>query len=129
MGPLSRNVIDAALVMTGYDRRDPGCADVAVSDMAAGIEAGVAGERIGIPANYYTDQVDSTAAAAAGHAAGVLKGLGAELVEVSIPMAEHIIATEWAIMMPEAASAITTDCAARRRTPPTRYARCWRPAR
>jgi aspartyl-tRNA(Asn)/glutamyl-tRNA(Gln) amidotransferase subunit A len=107
VGPLSRNVIDSALVMTamsGYDRRDPGTADVAVPDMVAGIDAGVAGRKIGIPTNYYTEQLDPEAAQAAGTAATTLEGLGAELVEVTVPMAEHIISTEWAIMMPEAAA-------------------------
>jgi aspartyl-tRNA(Asn)/glutamyl-tRNA(Gln) amidotransferase subunit A len=105
VGPLSRNVIDAALVMaamSGYDRRDPGTVDTPVPDMVTGIDAGVAGKRIGIPTNYFTDQVDPEAAAAASAAAATLEKLGAELVEVEIPLAQHIISTEWAIMMPEA---------------------------
>jgi aspartyl-tRNA(Asn)/glutamyl-tRNA(Gln) amidotransferase subunit A len=105
VGPLSRNVVDSALVMaamSGYDRRDPGTVEVAVPDMVAGIDAGVAGKKIGIPANYYTDRVDPEAAQAAATAAATLEALGAELVEVRIPMAEHVISTEWAIMMPEA---------------------------
>ncbi|CAN5874624.1 amidase [soil metagenome] len=107
VGPLSRNVIDAALVMSamsGYERRDPGTVDVPVPDMVSDIGAGVAGKKIGIPTNYYTDQCDPEAAAAARTAATLLESLGAELVEVTIPMAEHIISTEWAIMMPEAAA-------------------------
>lgn len=107
VGPLSRNVIDSALVMaamSGYDRRDPATVDVPVPDMVSGIGAGVAGKKIGIPANYYNQQLDPEAAAAAQAAATTLQGLGAELVEVTIPLAEHIIPTEWAIMMPEAAA-------------------------
>ena len=105
VGPLSRNVIDSALVMaamSGFDRRDPGTANVPVPDMVTGIDAGVAGKKIGIPVNYYTDQVAPEAAEAARTAAAEFEALGAELVEVEIPMAEHIVATEWAIMMPEA---------------------------
>jgi aspartyl-tRNA(Asn)/glutamyl-tRNA(Gln) amidotransferase subunit A len=107
VGPLSRNVIDSALVMmamSGYDRRDPATVDLPVPDMVNGIDAGVTGKKIGIPTNYYTEQLDPEAAAAARAAADVLQGLGAELVEVTIPLAEHIIAAEWAIMMPEAAA-------------------------
>lgn len=107
VGPLSRNVIDSALVMaamSGYDRRDPGTADVPVPDMVTGIDAGVAGKKIGIPINFYTERVDTAAAEAAAASAAVLRGLGAELVEVSIPMTEHILPTEWAIMMPEASA-------------------------
>ncbi|MDT5103048.1 MAG: aspartyl-tRNA(Asn)/glutamyl-tRNA(Gln) amidotransferase subunit [Mycobacterium sp.] len=105
VGPLSRNVMDAALVMaamSGYDRRDPGTVDIPVPDMVTGIGAGVAGKKIGIPTDYYTAQVDSAATAAAAAAAAKLEELGAELVEVTIPLAEHIIPAEWAIMMPEA---------------------------
>jgi aspartyl-tRNA(Asn)/glutamyl-tRNA(Gln) amidotransferase subunit A len=105
VGPLSRNVIDSALVMaamSGYDRRDPGTVDVPVPDMVTGIDAGVAGKKIGIPTNYYTEQLDPEAAEGVRTAAAKLEELGAELVEVAIPMAEHIISTEWAIMMPEA---------------------------
>ncbi|WP_199254090.1 amidase [Mycolicibacterium mengxianglii] len=112
VGPLSRNVIDSALVMmamSGYDRRDPATVDVPVPDMVTGIGAGVAGKKIGIPTNFYTEHVEPEAAAAAQTAAAILESLGAELVEVTIPLAEHIIATEWAIMMPEA-TAYHQDC-------------------
>src|SRR5258705_6559564 len=105
VGPLSRNVIDSALVMaamSGYDRRDPGTVVVPVPDMVRGIDAVVAGMEISITTNYYIDQVAGEAAQAATTAAEALEGLGAELVEVELPMAEHIISTEWAIMMPEA---------------------------
>jgi aspartyl-tRNA(Asn)/glutamyl-tRNA(Gln) amidotransferase subunit A len=111
VGPLSRNVVDSALVMaamSGYDRTDPGTVDVPVPDMVTGIDAGVAGKKIGIPVNYYTEQVNADATQAASVAAATLEALGAELVEVTIPMAEHIIPTEWAIMMPEA-TAYHTD--------------------
>jgi aspartyl-tRNA(Asn)/glutamyl-tRNA(Gln) amidotransferase subunit A len=105
VGPLSRNVVDSALVMaamSGYDRTDPATVDLPVPDMVTRIDAGVAGKKIGIPVNYYTEQVAAEAAQAATTAAATLEALGAELVEVKIPMAEHIISTEWAIMMPEA---------------------------
>jgi aspartyl-tRNA(Asn)/glutamyl-tRNA(Gln) amidotransferase subunit A len=107
VGPLSRNVVDAALVMaamSGYDRRDPATVDVPVPDMVSEIGAGVAGKKIGIPVNFYTEQLDPEAAAATTTAATLLESLGAELVEVTIPMADLILATEWAIMMPEAAA-------------------------
>lgn len=105
VGPLSRNVIDSALVMaamSGYDRRDPGSVEVPVPDMVTGIDAGVVGRRIGIPTNYFTELLEPEAAEAAKTAAATLAGLGAELVEVTIPMAEHVISTARAIMMPEA---------------------------
>lgn len=107
VGPLSRNVIDAGLVMaamSGYDRRDPATVDLPVPDMVTGIDAGVTGKKVGIPTNYYTERVDPEAAAAARTAALKLEELGAELIEVEIPMAGHVISTEWGILMPEASA-------------------------
>ncbi|MBM7279281.1 Asp-tRNA(Asn)/Glu-tRNA(Gln) amidotransferase GatCAB subunit A [Gordonia rubripertincta] len=107
VGPLTRNVWDAAVVteaMSGYDRRDPASVDVGTPDFTSGIGDGVAGMRIGIPTNYYTENVAPEATAAARAAASVLEGLGAELVEVTIPYAEHMLATEWAILTPEASA-------------------------
>src|SRR3981189_1183233 len=57
VGPLTRNVLDSALVMaamSGYDRRDPGTVDVPGPDMVTGVERGGGGKKIGIPTNYYT---------------------------------------------------------------------------
>src|SRR5712675_515660 len=88
VGPLSRNVVDSALVMaamSGYDRTDPGTVEVPVPDMVTGIDAGVAGKKIGIPINYYTEHVATEAAQAAETAAATLQALGADLVEVKIP--------------------------------------------
>lgn len=107
VGPLTRNVTDAALVlnaMAGYDSRDPASVDVPVPDFTAGLERGIKGLRIGIPANFYTEYVDSEVSAAVGAAAAVLEQHGAQLVPVTIPYADMIRAAEWGIMMPEASS-------------------------
>ncbi|OBA35709.1 amidase [Gordonia sp. 852002-51296_SCH5728562-b] len=107
VGPLTRNVHDAALVMgamSGYDRRDPGSVDAGVPDFTSHIADGVQGLRIGIPTNFYTEHVEDEALAAARSAATVLEQLGATLVEVAIPHAEYILPTEWAILSPEASA-------------------------
>lgn len=107
VGPLTRNVTDAALVlnaMAGYDRRDPASVDLPVPDFTAGLERGVKGLRIGVPTNYFTDRVDPEVAAAVSDAVTLLEGLGAVVVEVRIPRAESIQAAEWGILMPEASA-------------------------
>jgi aspartyl-tRNA(Asn)/glutamyl-tRNA(Gln) amidotransferase subunit A len=107
VGPLARNVYDCALVLNtiaGFDRLDPACVDVPVPDYTAGLDGGVAGLRVGVPSNYYFDQVHEDVAAAVHAAIGVLEGLGAELREVTIPYADQILAAEWGILLPEASA-------------------------
>ncbi|WP_237143136.1 amidase [Sediminivirga luteola] len=107
VGPLTRNVREAALVMaamSGYDRRDPASVDLPAPDWSADLDGSVAGVRIGIPVNFYNERVQPEAWSAAMSAADVVASLGAELVKVEIPMAETIMAAEWTIMLAEASS-------------------------
>lgn len=107
VGPLTRNVTDSAIVlnaMAGYDRRDPASVNLAVPDFTAGINDGVAGLKIGIPTNFFTANLDPEIAEATANVAARYESLGAELVEVEVPMAELIVPTLWGIMMPEASA-------------------------
>ena len=107
VGPLTRNVTDAALVLNaiaGYDVRDPGSANVVVPDFAAGIDRGVKGLRVGIPTSYFTESIDPETSVAVSAGIAVLEGLGAIVTEVTIPYAEQIPAVEWAICYPEASA-------------------------
>lgn len=107
VGPLTRTVADAAAcmqVLAGYDPRDPGSVNEPVPDFSAGLGKGVKGLRIGIPANYYFAPIEPEVEAAVRKAAEVLKGLGAELADVTIPMPDQIMAVEFAICLPEASA-------------------------
>jgi len=107
VGPLTRNVRDAALVLqatAGHDRADPACVDVPVPDYDAGLGAGVAGLRIGIPSNFYFDRVEPEVEQAVRAAADLLVSLGATLHEVTIPLTEAIGGALWGIMVPEASA-------------------------
>jgi aspartyl-tRNA(Asn)/glutamyl-tRNA(Gln) amidotransferase subunit A len=106
-GILTRNVIDAALVLNaiaGYDPRDPGSANVPVPDFTADLDRGIKGLVVGIPRNFFTHNVHPEVAAAVAAAASILHDLGAELADVTIPFEETILAAEWGILMPEASA-------------------------
>ncbi|MDT7557079.1 MAG: aspartyl-tRNA(Asn)/glutamyl-tRNA(Gln) amidotransferase subunit [Pseudonocardiales bacterium] len=105
VGPLTRTVADAALVMNaiaGYDRADPASVDVPVPDFTAQLD--VAGLTIGVPTNYYTERLDPEVAAAVSAAIAVLVEQGARTREIEIPLPQYILPTEWAIMLPEASA-------------------------
>lgn len=106
-GPLARTVGDCAVTLgalAGYDPRDPGSADVPVGDYTADLERGVKGLRIGVPRNFFFDHVEPEVEANVRAALALLEKEGAELVEVTIPMAHLIDAIEFGLCMPEASA-------------------------
>ncbi|MEV4742880.1 amidase [Streptomyces sp. NPDC049555] len=106
VGTITRTVQDAALVLsalTGHDPRDPASLVAPGVDYRPGAAgADLAGLRVGVPRNYYFDHVDTQVEAAVRHAIDQLQALGAQLVEVEIPMTRYIQATQWGLMVPEA---------------------------
>jgi aspartyl-tRNA(Asn)/glutamyl-tRNA(Gln) amidotransferase subunit A len=92
-GPLTRTVEDAALalqVLAGHDPRDPGSADVPVPDYLAGLSRGVVGLRVGYARRFNEDaHVGAEQSAALDRTAEVLRGLGAEVIEVELPPNDH----------------------------------------
>ncbi|MBD0742301.1 amidase [Streptomyces sp. CBMA152] len=105
VGPITRTVEDAALVLTalaGHDPRDPASLSVPVADYRPGAGTDLTGLRIGVPRTYYFDNVHPQVETAVRHAIGQLEALGAQLVDVDIPMTRYIQATQWGLMVPEA---------------------------
>lgn len=105
VGPLTRSVGDAALclnALAGYDPRDPGSVDIPAEDYTAALGRDVKGLRIGVPTTYFFDRVHPELAEGARAALAALEAEGAELREVAIPLAEQILAVEYAICLAEA---------------------------
>ena len=92
VGPMTRTVKDNALLlagMSGYDTKDPTCANQPVPDFCADLDAGVAGLRIGIERDYffYDGVIDEIRASVEGVIAEY-REQGAEIVEISMPELE-----------------------------------------
>jgi len=106
-GPLTRTVRDAALslqAVAGFDPRDPGSAREPVPDFTSDLDAGVRGLTLGVPANYFFDDVDPEVESAVREAIGVLEAQGATLREVEIPYADQMMAVEFGVLVPEASA-------------------------
>ncbi|MFD3513106.1 amidase [Streptomyces sp. NPDC058657] len=105
VGPLTRTVRDAALVLgatAGHDPRDP--ASVANPPAAFDEPGDLKGLKVGVPRNHYFDRITPEVEETVRRAIERLAELGAVLVGVDIPMARYFQAVQWGLMVPEATS-------------------------
>ena len=106
-GPLTRSVRDMALVlgaMAGHDPRDSTSVDLPVPDYAAALTGEVRGLRLGVPREYFVAGMEPGVEASVRGAIGLLEGMGAEIVEVSLPSTEQGLATYYIIAPAEASA-------------------------
>lgn len=107
-GPICRTAIDCALIMnaiSGYDPLDPASARQTVPDFAADLNRGLKGVRIGVPADYFFDNVDPQISKAVMRAVEDMRSEGAEVKDISIPWVNLGRAINTAVLMAEAAAA------------------------
>ena len=107
IGPLAKDVEDAALLLQAVAGRDPmdsTSADVPVPDYPAGLTAGIEGLRVGIPAEYFIEGMDPEVERATQAAIEVLRNLGARTQPVSLPHTEYGLAAYYLIAPAEASS-------------------------
>ncbi|MEZ5303850.1 MAG: Asp-tRNA(Asn)/Glu-tRNA(Gln) amidotransferase subunit GatA [Verrucomicrobiales bacterium] len=107
IGPMAKTAEDAALLLgaiAGPDPNDSTCLADPAPDYAAGLNAGVAGLRVGLPKEYFADGIDPEVRAAVEAGIKVLEGLGAEIKEISLPHTEYAVATYYVIATAEASA-------------------------
>jgi len=88
-GPLGRSVSDVALLlnaMTCHDPQDPSSLKEPREDYVTDLSRGVRGLRLGIIKDYTFRDIDQDVSHSVGMAIDTLSDLGAELVEVTIPV-------------------------------------------
>ena len=106
IGPFSRNVSDAALtlrVIAGRDPADSTSAFAPVPDYAATLGQDVRGIKVGLPKEYFQGLASETGARIA-DGIEVLKKLGIEFREISLPSTEYAISCYYIICTAEASS-------------------------
>ncbi len=107
IGPLTQNVEDAATLLNalcGHDAKDSTSAREPVPDFTAGLGQDIAGLRVGLPKEYLSSGNAPAVTAAIEQSVKALAGLGAEIVEVSLPHAEAVVAAYYIIACAEASS-------------------------
>ncbi|MBI2880148.1 MAG: Asp-tRNA(Asn)/Glu-tRNA(Gln) amidotransferase subunit GatA, partial [Candidatus Tectomicrobia bacterium] len=107
IGPMTRDARDAALLMNvigGRDLLDSTSADVPVSDFTAALTGDVRGLRIGLPREYHAEGMEADVEARIREAVGLLREMGAETREISLPSTAYAVATYYIIAPAEASS-------------------------
>ncbi len=107
IGPFTHTPEDMALAMSvisGKDERDATSVDKPVPDFSADLKKPVKGLRIGIPKEYFVEGMDAEVKKSVMEAANVLKKLGAEIKEISLPNSDSALAVYYILAPSEASS-------------------------
>src|SRR3990172_5560884 len=105
VGPMTRTVEDAAIVLqaiAGHDPSDGSSVDEPVPDYLRSLEGGVRGLRIGVPNQFFFDNVYPEVEALVRSAVSLFREMGAEVRDVDVPLISEIPGALTAIMLPEA---------------------------
>ncbi len=107
MGPLTRTVRDAALVLqaiAGHDDRDDTSSRRTVDRYLPPDEPQIRGLRIGRPENFYFERLEPEVASAMDEAFRAAESLGANIVPVAVPDIAAMNAVARVILMSEASA-------------------------
>ncbi|MDG2460150.1 MAG: Asp-tRNA(Asn)/Glu-tRNA(Gln) amidotransferase subunit GatA [Luminiphilus sp.] len=106
-GPMARTAEDCALaltVMAGVDAGDSTSADMPVPDFHAALNTDIEGLRIGLPREYFNDDLDDAVRNRVMTGLGELEKAGATLVDIDLPHSHYAIATYYVIAPAEASA-------------------------
>ena len=106
VGPMTRTVTDAALmlqVIAGHDRHDPTTRTAVVPDYSAALTRDIEGARLGIPQEFYFEQLDVEVRDSVRAAIRTLERAGAQVEEVSLPLSKYAAAAGRMISSSESA--------------------------
>jgi aspartyl-tRNA(Asn)/glutamyl-tRNA(Gln) amidotransferase subunit A len=107
MGPLTRSVRDAAVVLNvlaGHDRRDPSSSRQPVADYLPPEEVSIRGLKLGLPENFYFEKLSPEVESSVRSMVKVATGLGAEIVNVGVPDIAAINTVGRIILLSEASA-------------------------
>ena len=96
-GPMARDVRDCAILlrsMSGFDPKDATSLDLAVPDYEAALTGDLRGVRVGIPAEYRLDGMDSEIEALWRQGVDWARDAGATIVDVSLPHTKYALPAE-----------------------------------
>jgi len=101
-GTFTRTVEDAAFlysITAGHDEKDATSLNIPVTvDPAIFTKTDLKGLRIGIPAEYFVDGIDTGVRAEIEKSIETLKSLGAEIIDINLPYTQYGLAVYYVLM-------------------------------
>ncbi len=108
IGPITKDVTDAALLLnaiSGHDPLDATSVPEPVPDFTGALSRGLTGVKVGVPREYFSaGGLDPDVSTAVAKAVETIKSLGAHCVDVSLPHARYAVAAYYIIAPCEASS-------------------------
>ncbi len=106
-GPMTKTVEDSAIILeaiAGHDPQDSTTSQKAVPKWASSINKNLKGLRVGLPKEYFSDQLEAETRQAVDRAIEAIKKAGATTVEVSLPLTEMAVPIYYLVCTSEASS-------------------------
>lgn len=107
IGPITKNVRDAAIVMnfiSGHDPLDSTSAPLPAPDFTASLGKDMKGLKLGVPKEYFIEGIEREVEIRVKDAIKKLESLGAIPVEISLPYTGYAVATYYILATSEASS-------------------------
>ncbi len=107
IGPITKTVEDAAIVLNhiaGHDVDDSTTTRDKLPDYTTFLRSDLKGKKIGLPKEFFGEGLNNEVARILENAKSMLESLGAEVVDVSLPMTKYAIATYYVLVKSEASS-------------------------
>lgn len=107
IGPFARNVEDTALLLeaiSGYDSHDSTSLNLPVPAFSKALNKEIKGSKVGVIKELLGEGVSADVKKAVEAAIQTYKDLGAEIVEISLPLLEHSIGVYYILATAEASS-------------------------
>lgn len=107
IGPFATTVHDAALmteVLCGHDPHDSTCANLPSPDLTSELDTPIKGLKLGVPAEYFGSENSPAVTQAMERAIQTYRDLGAEIVELDLPLTHYGLSTYYVITPAEASS-------------------------
>lgn len=107
IGPITKDVTDCALLMNviaGYDPMDSTSVDVPVPDYAKSLTKEMRGLKMGLPKEYFIEGLDKEVKEKIDSAVKLLKELGVEFKDISLPHTDYAVSVYYIVACSEASS-------------------------
>lgn len=107
IGPFARNVEDTALLLeaiSGHDHHDSTSLDIPVPAFSKALNKDIKGSKVGVIKELLAEGVSLDVKNAVENAIKMYKELGAEIVEISLPLLEYSIGVYYILATAEASS-------------------------